>query len=123
MAHAGKSRYGHAFSKGKNGVAPRNKTTLRLSSSQRLDLTAMPHPEHRPAARVSPDLVQVRVREAIESNLRIRISCDNCQHETVWTRGYMERKLKQLHGLTLVRLAARLRCGGCRSGYIRVWKG
>ena len=123
MVHARKSRYGHAFSKGKNAIALRSRTTLRLSSSQRLDLTALPHPEHRPAARVSPDLVQVRVGEAIEGDLRIRISCDNCQHETVWTRGYMEKKLKGRHDLTMLRLAARLRCGGCRSEYIRVWKG
>jgi hypothetical protein len=123
MVHAGKSRYGHAFSKGKNGVAPRSRTTLRVSPSQRLALTAVPHPEHRPAARVSPDLAPVRVREAIEGDLRIRISCDNCQHETVWTRGYMERKLKRLRDVTLLRLASQLRCGGCRSDYIRVWKG
>ena len=123
MAPARKSRYGHAFSKGKSATALRSTTTLRLSPSQRLGLTAVPHPERRAAARVSPDLVRVQVREAIEADLRIRISCDNCHHETVWTRGYMERKLKRLHDFTMGRLASRLRCGGCRSDYIRVWKG
>ena len=122
MPRTWKSRYGQPFSDAKNAIALRSKTTLRASPSHRLGLT-MPHPENRPAARVSPDLAGMHVRDAITTGLRLRISCDNCQHETVWTRGYMERKLKALHGLTLVLLAARLRCGGCRSEYIRVWKG
>ncbi len=123
MPRTWRSRYGQPFSEARNAIALRSKTTLRPSPAQRLDLTAMPHPENRPAARLSPDLAGMRVRDAIATDLRLRISCDNCQHETVWTRGYMERKLQALHGLTLVRLAARLRCGGCRSEYIRVWKG
>lgn len=65
----------------------------------------------------------IRLWEAIENDLRIRISCDNCHHEMVWTRGYMERKLKKQLGFTIIRLASRLRRGGCRSHYIRVWKG
>ncbi len=83
----------------------------------------MPHPENRLPAKVTPDLISMRVWEAIEAGVRIKISCDNCHHETIWTRGFMEKKLQKQRGFTIIRLATRLRCGGCRSNYIRVWRG
>ena len=83
----------------------------------------MPHPEGRPAARVARDLVTLRVWEVLEAGMRIRIECENCQHETVWTQGYMTRRLRKAKGQTMFRLATRLRCAGCRSNYVRVWRG
>jgi hypothetical protein len=83
----------------------------------------MPEVEHRPACRVTSDLAPLRVAEVIDQGMRLRISCDNCQHETVWTQGYMEKKLRKLRGRTLLGLAQKLRCGGCRSNYVRVWRG
>jgi hypothetical protein len=84
---------------------------------------AMPHLDNRPAARVSKDLITLRVWEVIEAGMRIRISCDNCNHESVWTEGFMAGRLARLKGLTMFRLAIRLRCAGCRSNYVRVWRG
>jgi len=83
----------------------------------------MPHVENRPACRVSSDLVALRVWEVIDSRINVRISCDNCLHEALWTSGYMEKKLKRARGATMFRLGLRLRCGGCRSNYVHVWRG
>ena len=123
MARSSKTRYGHPFGTGKNGIAPHGSTNMRGVKPAPPDPVSMPHPENRPPARVSPDLAAMTVDEAIKSGLRIRISCDNCHHETVWTQGFMATALKRQRNLTIVRLAARLRCGGCRSEYIRVWRG
>ena len=100
MARPERSRYGHAFSEGKSAVAFRSKTQMRGKPPAPRDLTTVPHPEDRPPARVSPDLVVMRVGEAIEADVRIRISCDNCHHETVWTRGFMEQRLHRQRALT-----------------------
>jgi hypothetical protein len=83
----------------------------------------MPEVENRPACRVTGDLERLRVSEVIDKGIRLRISCDNCQHETIWTQGYMEKKLRKLRAQTLFRMALQLRCGGCRSNYVRVWRG
>jgi hypothetical protein len=86
------------------------------------DFTSVPHPENRHPARVDPELAQMRVWQAIEQNLRIRIECDNCHHEAVWTGAFMEKRLRRRTGLTVLGLAMKLRCAGCRSEYLRVWR-
>jgi hypothetical protein len=83
----------------------------------------MPHVESRPACRVSKDLVTLRVWEVIDNDVRLRISCDNCQHEAVWTTGYMQKRLKRVRGATMFRLGMQLRCGGCRSNYLHIMRG
>ncbi len=83
----------------------------------------MPEPNHRPAFRVEADLAAVRVWEVMEMKLRLKISCDACGHESLWTPLFIEKRLARMRGLTLTRLASRLRCGGCRSNYVRVCKG
>ncbi len=83
-------------------------------------IVPMPHVEGRPAIRVERDLIQLRVWEVMEQRIWLKISCDNCFHETIWTEGYMEKKLKRWRGQTMFRMAQSLRCGGCRSNYVRV---
>lgn len=65
----------------------------------------------------------MRVWEAIDANVSITIACDACHHEAVWTALYMRRKLAKWKGATFIRVAAKLRCGGCRSEYVRVYTG
>jgi len=125
MPRWGKTRYGHVFSEGKAGVAWVGKGSWR---GRRPDVQGegertMPEVENRPALRVTSDLLQLRVGEVIDQGVRLRISCDNCQHESIWTQGYMEKKLKKLRAESIRRMANKLRCGGCRSNYVRVWRG
>ena len=54
--------------------------------------------------------------------MALKISCDACGHEALWTQRYMERKLARWKGATLIRVAYKLRCAGCRSEYIRIWR-
>ncbi len=122
MARSSRTHYGHPFSGVGRPVAFRGATAMRGPRFAERGVAAMPHPENRLPAKVAPDLIQARVWELIESGVRIRISCDNCSHETLWTRGFMEKRLNRLRGLTMIRLAVRLRCGGCRSSYIHVWR-
>lgn len=125
MVRFGKTRYGHPFSKGKTATAWVGGGSRRGLSAvaDGSPVKPMPDPEGRAPARVALDLVGLRVWEAIDNDLRIKISCDNCQHETVWTSGYMKKKLHRWRGQTLSRLAQNMRCGGCRSNYIKVWRG
>ena len=123
MARSWKTRYGHPFGVGHNSVTPHSATAMRGVKPTPPGRKTIPHPENRLPARVSPDLAAMRVWEAIENDVRIKISCDSCNHETVWTRGFMDKTLKWQRALTVVRRADRLRCGGCRSSYIRVWRG
>jgi hypothetical protein len=118
-----RTRYGHAFTRSAKADGFRGEGSRGGPKPPARELSPMPHPENRLPAQVSPDLMAMRVWQVIENGMRIRISCDNCSHETIWTRTYMERRLKRLTGLTLVRLALRLRCGGCRSQYIHMSQG
>ena len=122
MSRSQRSRYGHPFSAGKSALAFRGQTAMRGKPPSAQKLAAVPHPENRVPYLVSPDLASMRVCELIEGNVRIKISCDNCSHETLWTQGFMEKRLRRQRNFPIDRLAARLRCGGCRSNYIRVWK-
>lgn len=83
----------------------------------------MPHPDHRMPFRVASDIGTIRVWEAIEIGMSITISCDSCGHEALWTAQYMRRKLAKWKGKTFVSVAAKLRCAGCRSEYLRMWRG
>lgn len=128
MVRFGKTRYGHVFSKGKAatgwvGHGSWRGRGLRLPPGQAELAPPMPHPDSRPAVQVERALIPLRVWEVIDNGMRLKISCDNCQHETLWTQGYMEKKLKRWRAQTVFRMAQSLRCGGCRSNYIRVRKG
>ncbi len=82
----------------------------------------MPHVDGRPAAKVSSDLVQLRVWEVIDRNIPVRMSCDNCHHETTWLRTDMEKRLSKWRGQSMLRLSMSLRCRKCRSNYVHVWR-
>jgi hypothetical protein len=116
-----RSRYAHAFST--VAVAPHSEGSWRGEKAAARRRMNMPHPEHRQPARVAPDLADLRVAEVIEKGLKLRIGCDNCHREAVWTPVFMRRRLGGLRGLTVAGLSLRLRCGSCRSEYIRLWEG
>jgi hypothetical protein len=82
----------------------------------------MPHPENRLPVRITPDLAGLRVADVLEQGIRLRIGCDSCSHEALWTRGFMQRRLRRLTRLTLTQLGLRLACG-CGSNYVRIWRG
>lgn len=127
MPRWGKTRYPHAFSRGRGpepfgaGGSWRGPRAPELAAA--IEAARVPHVEGKPSARVARDILGLRVWEVLEAGMRIRIACDNCQHETLWTHGYMVRKLSKARGQTMLRLATRLRCAGCRSNSVRVWRG
>ena len=123
MPNRGKSRFGHPFSGRKNSMGFVGEGSRRGTHTFVADLIVMPHMENAPACKIANDLIQMRVWEVVESGVRLKISCDNCHHETTWTRVYMEKRLRKWRGKTMATMAIRLRCGGCRSNYVRVWKG
>lgn len=127
MPRWGKTRYPHAFSRGRGpepfapGGSWRGPRAHALAAA--IEAVGVPEVEGRPPARVARDILGLRVWQVLEAGMRIRIACENCQHETLWTHGYMVRKLSKARGQTMVRLATRLRCAGCRSNHVRVWRG
>jgi hypothetical protein len=119
----GKSRFGQPFSPHKNSLGFVGEGSWRGSARHTYvaDLI-VPLDERAPACKITDELVQMRVWEVIESGCRLKISCDNCNHETLWTRVYMEKRLSRWKAKTMAAMGIKLRCGGCRSSYVRVWK-
>ena len=122
MARSVRSRYGHAFSRGRTAGAARADGPVYGAKRFLPEFARAPQPDRRHPARVDPELAQMRVWEVIENDVRIKIACDNCHHEAVWTRAFMEKRLRRRTGLTVLALAMKLRCAGCRSEYVRIWR-
>jgi len=83
----------------------------------------MPEDERKAPFKIAGDVPPVRVWEAVEQKMSFRLECAACGHQALWTPLYMEKKLRKWKGATLVRVAYKLRCGGCRSQYVRICKG
>jgi hypothetical protein len=118
----GKTRYGHVFSKGKAGVAWVGGGFRRKPIEDPYRGLAMPEVTNRPPWRVTDEVASLRVWEAIEQKVVILISCENCHHKSEWTPLFMEEKLRKFKGQRFTRVASQLRCSGCRSNYVLVWK-
>jgi hypothetical protein len=82
----------------------------------------MPQPEHRPPFRIADGLGEYRIWQLVEEGVRVKISCDACGHEALWTKAFMQRRLSGVRGHQLMRVASRLRCAGCRSPYVHLWR-
>lgn len=82
----------------------------------------MPQPDHRPAARIAPDIAQVRVWQLVEAKATLAIECDNCHHAARWPPALIAKKFARHKANTLTNAAPRVRCGNCRSGYVRIWQ-
>ena len=80
----------------------------------------MPHPEHRPPFRIADGLDQVRLWELIDRRITLSVECDACGHAALWTPLFMDRRLARSKAARLVNVAARVRCGRCRSAYVRI---
>jgi hypothetical protein len=83
----------------------------------------MPQPEHRPSFVIADDLAQVRIWELIDSRVTVMVGCDACHHTARWSPEFMTRRLARLKAATLQTVAYKVRCGRCRSSYVRLWRG
>jgi len=82
----------------------------------------MPHPENRLPFQIGDDLAQARIWELIDEKITLAIACDACHHKARWTPEMLEKKLGRKKVSRLVVIAHRIRCGRCRSFYIKIWR-
>jgi hypothetical protein len=83
----------------------------------------MPQPEQRPSFIIADDLGQARIWELIDAQVSVMVGCDACHHTARWSPAYMDRKLARLKAAKLMTVAIKVRCGRCRSCYVRLWRG
>lgn len=82
----------------------------------------MPQPEQRPAYRIADGLEHARIWELIDARISILVGCDACHHTARWTPQFMDRKLARHKAAQLMTVAGKVRCGRCRSCYVRLWR-
>ena len=83
----------------------------------------MPQPEHRPSFVIADDLDQARIWELIDARVTVMVGCDACHHTARWSPEFMNRRLTRLKAAKLQTVAYKVRCGRCRSSYVRLWRG
>ena len=81
----------------------------------------MPEPNHRPPFQVARDIAGWPLWVLIDHRTVVMLECDACHHRTSWSPGYMAKAFPTYRGKSLEWLAGRLRCGRCRSEYVRLW--
>jgi hypothetical protein len=85
--------------------------------------SAMPQPEQRPAFVIADDLGQARIWELIDAGVTVMVGCDACHHTARWSPAFMDQRLSRLKAAKLMTVAVKVRCGRCRSCYVRLWRG
>jgi hypothetical protein len=83
----------------------------------------VPQPEQRPTYVIADDLSQARVWELIDAQVTVMVGCDACHHTARWSPQFMDRKLARHKAAKLMTVAVKVRCGRCRSCYVRLWRG
>jgi hypothetical protein len=79
----------------------------------------MPEP-NRPAFLIEDRIAGLQLRQLIEQQAVVRITCDACHHAGRWTAGDIERRLGDYQGLPLREIGLWLRCSVCKSEWVRV---
>ena len=82
----------------------------------------MPEPNDRTPYQVAPEIAGWPLWVLIDQNATVMIECDGCHHRASWTPAYLAGTFPAHRGKGLFWLAGRLRCGRCRSGYVRLWR-
>ena len=82
----------------------------------------MPEPNHRPSFQLSEEIQGWPLWVLIEERCTVMVECDACFHRAEWTPAFMDRRFTRFRGKSLWWVAAKLRCGQCRSNYVHLWK-
>ena len=83
----------------------------------------MPEQEGQPPFKIADGIGEARIWQLIEDQVTVVIGCVSCTHFVRWTPQILNRKLARSRGKMLISVAGKLRCGKCRSRYVRIWPG
>lgn len=79
----------------------------------------MPEP-NRPPWQVHKDIAPLYGWQLLESGLTLVIECDACGRTTEWPTRFLARYFAKLQRVRMPEIASRLRCGKCRSNWVKV---
>jgi hypothetical protein len=82
----------------------------------------MPEP-NRPPWRIADALSGFPIGDLIDTGVTVIIACESCRHEAAWSPGDLARRFDKAREATLNRIGPRLRCGKCRSEWVRLSRG
>ena len=81
----------------------------------------MPELNGRPPFTIDPKIAGWPLWTLIDQKTTVMVECDACHHRAAWSPGYMAKAFAAYRGKSLWWFAGRLRCGRCRSNYVRLW--
>jgi hypothetical protein len=79
----------------------------------------MPEP-NRPPWQVHKDIAPLYGWQMVESGLTLVVQCDACGRVAKWPPRLVARYLGKLKRVRMPEIASRLRCGKCRSNWVKV---
>jgi len=79
----------------------------------------MPEP-NRPPWQVHKDIAPLYGWQFLESGLTLVVECDACSRVAEWPPRVAARHLEKLKRVRMPEIASRLRCGKCRSNWVKV---
>ena len=80
----------------------------------------MPEP-NRPPFTLAEDLPpSLEIKQIIERGSGLTIICDQCSRKVNWPNAFLKTKFKRRLNAKMKDVAARLRCGQCRSAWLAV---
>lgn len=79
----------------------------------------MPEPNRTPW-QVHKDIAGYYGWQLLESGLTLVIECDACGRTTEWPTRFLARYFAKLQRVRMPEIASRLRCGKCRSNWVKV---
>jgi hypothetical protein len=79
----------------------------------------MPEP-NRPPWRIASDLDGKAIGWLVDQRMTVWLQCDACPHEVKWEPADLDRKFAKVRGSAMAHIAPRLRCGRCRSEWLRI---
>lgn len=82
----------------------------------------MPEP-NRPPWRIETVLSGFSIGELITTRMTVILECESCRHKATWSSEDLARRLGAARETTLDRIGPKLRCGTCRSNWVRVFRG
>ncbi|MDZ4868479.1 MAG: hypothetical protein SGI91_14260 [Alphaproteobacteria bacterium] len=79
----------------------------------------MPEPNRSPW-QVHQDIAQLYGWQILESGLTLVVECDACARVVEWPPRFVARYFANLKRVRMPEIASRLRCGKCRSNWVKV---
>ncbi len=82
----------------------------------------MPEP-NRPPWRIAEALSGFPISDLIDTGVTVIVECESCRHKAAWSPADLAGRFGTARDTTLNRIGPKLRCGTCRSEWVRLFRG